>query len=250
MELKLENKVALVTGSSKGIGAGIAKELALSGAKVAVNYVSNEKDADAVVSSIKKIGGTAIAIQGDVSKSTDVQYIFKKAFEEFGRIDILVNNAGIYQFNPIEAVTQEEFHSQFNINVLGTILCIQEALKYFENGGCIINIGSMGSRNFDAGTAIYTATKGAIDVITKVVAKEVGNRKVRVNSIIPGLTETEGAHSVGIFNNGLGEKIIENTSLGRLGQPDDIGKVAVFLASDASYWITGENISVSGGYIM
>ncbi|MFT4204523.1 MAG: glucose 1-dehydrogenase [Chitinophagaceae bacterium] len=248
--MKLTDKVAIVTGASKGIGAGIAKEFALAGAKVIVNYNSNEADANNVVTQIELSGGTAIAVKGNVSKTEDVQYIFKRAFDEFGRIDILVNNAGIYRFNSIEKVTKDEVQQQFDTNVLGTILTIQEALKYFEKGGCIINIGSMATRNIDAGTVVYSATKGAIDVITKVLAKELGSRNIRVNSILPGLTETEGAHSVGIFNNGLGEKIIENISLGRLGQPEDIGKVAVFLASDGSYWITGENISASGGYIM
>lgn len=248
--MELKEKVAIVTGASKGIGAGIAKEIAKAGANVVVNYVSSEKDANKVVDSIQMLGGSAIAVQGNVSDADDVKNIFKKVFEEFGRIDILVNNAGIYRFNPIDKVTQEEFHTQFDTNVMGSILTIQEAVKYFKNGGSIINIGSMATRNFDAGTVIYTATKGAIDVITKVLAKELGNRNIRVNTILPGLTETEGAHSVGIFNNDLGDKIIKNIALGRLGQPNDIGKVAVFLASENSYWITGENISVSGGYIM
>lgn len=245
---KLENKVAIVTGSSKGIGAGIAKEMAFAGASVIVNYSSNEDDADKVVNIITSKGGKAVAVKGDVSKPKDVQNIFKAAKDTFGQVDILINNAGIYQFNAVENVTPDEFHRQFDTNLLGTILTIQEALKYFDNGGIIINIGSMATRNFDAGTVVYSATKGAVDVITSVLAKELGSRGIRINSILPGLTKTEGAHTVGIFNSGLGQKIIEGTSLGRLGLPEDIAKVAVFLASDDAYWITGEKISVSGGY--
>lgn len=250
MELKLKNKVIIVTGGSKGIGAGIAKELALAGAHVVVNYVSNETDANAVVHFIQSKGGVAVAIRGDVSKQKDVGELFRQTMNEFGKIDGLVNNAGVYQFSSIENITEEAFHQQFNINVLGTILTVQESLKYFKDGGHIINIGSMGTRNFDAGTAVYTATKGAVDVLTSVFAKELGSRNIRVNSIIPGLTETEGAHKAGIFESGLSQKIVDNTALGRLGQPVDIGKVAVFLFSDDAYWITGERIAVSGGYLM
>ncbi|MBC9912412.1 SDR family NAD(P)-dependent oxidoreductase [Chitinophaga varians] len=250
MELKLKEKVIIVTGGSKGIGAGIAKELAAAGAKVVVNYVSGETDANAVVNFIRSNGGVAVAIQGDVSKQKDVQQLFRQTINEFGKIDGVVNNAGVYVFNSIEHITEEEFHQQFDINVLGTILTVQESLKYFKDGGHIINIGSMGTRNVDAGTAVYTATKGAVDMLTSVFAKELGSRNIRVNSIIPGLTETEGAHKIGIFKSGLSQKIIDNTSLGRLGQPADIGKVAAFLFSDDAYWITGERISVSGGYLM
>lgn len=250
MELKLKSKVIIVTGASKGIGAGIAKELAAAGASVVVNYVSNETDAGTVVDFIRSKGGVAVAIRGDVSKQKDVQQLFRQAMNEFGKIDGVVNNAGVYAFSSIEDITEDVFRRQFDINVLGTILTVRESLKYFKDGGNIINIGSMGTRNFDAGTAVYTATKGAVDALTSVFAKELGSRNIRVNSIIPGLTETEGAHKVGIFESGLSEKIIGNTALGRLGQPADIGKVAVFLCSDDAYWITGEKIAVSGGYIM
>jgi 3-oxoacyl-[acyl-carrier protein] reductase len=245
---KLNGKVALVTGASKGIGAGIAKAYANQGATVIVNYASNKNDADKVVQEITANGGKAIAIQGNVEKSADVKRIFEEIVNAFGTLDILVNNAGIYSFASIDDITEESFHNMFNINVLGSILTIQQALKIFgDKGGVIINTGSIVS-TLDMPTAlVYTQTKYAIDAMTRILAKELGPKKIRINSINPGLIETEGSHSSGVMNGDAEKWHVSETPLGRVGKPDDIAKVAVFLASDDSYWITGETIAVSGG---
>jgi 3-oxoacyl-[acyl-carrier protein] reductase len=246
----LKNKVAVVTGASKGIGAGIAKAFADAGAKVVVNYATSKSDADKVVNAIETNGGKAIAVQGDVSKSADVKQLFEKAKSAFGHVDILVNNAGIWEIAPIDAVTEDSFHSQFNTNVLGTILSIQQAIKLFPaTGGSIINISSILSVTGVPGTVVSSSSKSAIDSITKTLAKELGSRKIRVNTIAPGGTETDGAHSSGFIKSDIAKHMIASTPLGRIGQPDDIAKAAVFLASDNAGWITGERISVSGGLL-
>ncbi|HEY0231449.1 MAG TPA: glucose 1-dehydrogenase [Dokdonella sp.] len=245
---KLTGKVAVVTGASKGIGAAIAKAFAAEGAAVVVNYATSKEGADRVVSEIAAKGGKAVAVQGDVSKAADVERLFAEAKKAFGTLDILVNNAGVYRFAPIEEVTEEEFHRQFNTNVLGLLLSTKEAVKYFGEGGAsVINIGSTVSRVGLPGTAVYTATKGAVDTITHVLSKELGARKIRVNSINPGGVETEGVHAMGIIGSDLEKHMIEQTPLGRLGQPDDIAKIAVFLASSDSGWLTGEKLLASGG---
>ncbi|MGN6639059.1 MAG: SDR family NAD(P)-dependent oxidoreductase [Mucilaginibacter sp.] len=245
---KLANKVAVVTGASKGIGAGIAKDLAAEGAAVVVNYASSKEGAEKVVAEIVNNGGRAIAIQGDVSKSADVEKLFDETKKAFGGIDILVNNAGVYKFNAIEEVTEEEFHRQFNTNVLGLLLATRSAVKSFgEKGGSVINIGSVVSRITPPGSSIYTATKGAVDAITHVLSKELGPKKIRVNSINPGMVETEGAHSAGIIGSDFQTFAEQSTPLGRIGQPQDIAPLAVFLASDDSGWLTGETLLAGGG---
>ena len=245
---KLENKVAVVTGASKGIGAQIAKSLADAGASVVVNYSSSKEGADKVVAEITNKGGKAIAIQGNVSKTADVDRLFAETNKVFGDVNILVNNAGIYQFGNIEEITEEQFHSQFNTNVLGLLLATQGAVKSFgTNGGSVINIGSVVSRITPPGSAIYTATKGAVDSITQVLSKELGPKNIRVNSINPGMVETEGAHAAGFIGSDF-QKWAESTApLGRIGQPEDIAPIAVFLASDDSGWLTGETILAGGG---
>jgi len=248
MSSRLTGKVAVVTGASKGIGASIAKSLAAAGANVVVNYASSREGADQVVAEIAASGGKAIAVQGDVSKSDDVRRVFAAAKESFGALDVLVNNAGVFRFDALEAVTEDEFHREFNINVLGTLLATQEALKHFSTaGGSVINISSVVSTNPVAGSVVYSATKGAVDTITRALAKELGERNIRVNAIAPGGVETEGVHDIGIIGSDLGKSMIERTPLGRMGQPDDIARVAVFLASDQSRWLTGERITASGG---
>jgi 3-oxoacyl-[acyl-carrier protein] reductase len=244
----LEKKVAIVTGASKGIGAGIAKGLAAAGAAVVVNYASSRAGADHVVADITAGGGRALAVQGDVAKSADVRRLFEETERAFGPLDILVNNAGVYQFAPLEEVTEEEFHRQFDTNVLGTILTIREALKHFgPKGGSVINVGSISSVVAPPSTLVYSASKGALDTITRVLAAELGPRKIRVNTIAPGGVETEGLHAKGLVDNDFQKQLIAQTPLGRLGQPDDIADVAVFLASDAARWLTGERIAASGG---
>jgi 3-oxoacyl-[acyl-carrier protein] reductase len=246
----LKGKVAIVTGASKGIGAGIAKQMAAAGAAVVVNYVSSKEGADRVVDAITSQGGKAVAIRGDVSKARDVQTLFAGAKKAFGRLDIVVNNAGVYQFAPLEAVTEDEFHREFNTNVLGPILTTQEALKHFdEAGGSIINISSVVSANPIPMSVVYSATKSALDNITKTLAKELSVRKIRINTIAPGGTETEGATAAGIVGSDFQKQMVANTPLGRFGQPEDIAKVAVFLASDDAGWVTGERISAAGGYL-
>lgn len=245
---KLSGKAAIITGASKGIGAAIAREFAAEGASVVINYASDKKGAEHVMHDIITGGGKAIAVQGNVSNAADVQRLFDETKEAFGKLDILVNNAGIYSFAGIEEITEESFHAMYNTNVLGTILTIQEAVKSFKDqGGTIINTGSVVT-TLDMPTAlVYTTTKYAVDGITRILAKELGPKKIRVNSINPGLIETEGTHTSGVIG-GEGEKWhLSETPLGRVGRPNDIAKVAVFLASDDSYWVNGELITVSGG---
>ena len=245
---KLKNKVAVVTGASKGIGAGIAKALAAEGAAVVVNYASSKEGADRVVAEIAEKGGKAVAVQGDVAKASDVQRIFAETKKAFGRLDVLVNNAGVYQFAPLGEITEEQFHRQFNTNVLGLILATQEAAKFFgAEGGSIINIGSTASQITPPTTAVYTATKGAVDAVTHVLAKELGPKKIRVNSINPGMVETEGVHAAGFIGSDFQIQFEAQTPLGRIGQPTDIGPIAVFLASSDSGWLTGETLLASGG---
>jgi len=246
---KLKNKVAIITGASKGIGASIAKYFAAEGAKVVVNYASSKEGADKVVKEITENGGTAIAIQADVSKESDVIRLFDETKKAFGMLDILVNNAVFQQYLPIEQASVEAFHQHFNVNVLGPILTIRASLKLFgEKGGNIINISSGASKMPMAGVSLYSATKAALDAVTISLSKELGAKNIRVNSILPGATETEGARSTGVTTGSEAEKMfVANTPLGRRGQPEDIAKAAVFLASDDAAWITGEAISVSGG---
>jgi 3-oxoacyl-[acyl-carrier protein] reductase len=245
---QLQGKVALITGASKGIGAGIAKRYAEEGASVIVNYSSSKEGADKVVAAILAAGGKAIAVQGSVSKAADVIRVFGKAREHFGRLDVLVNNAGIYSFAGIGDISEGSFHDMFNTNVLGSILAIQQAVKLFgENGGTIINVGSIVSTLDMPTSLVYTATKYAVDAMTRILAKELGPRKIRVNSINPGLIETEGSHASGVMKGEAEKWHVSETPLGRVGRPDDIAKVAVFLASEDSYWVNGETIAVSGG---
>jgi len=245
---KLENKVAVITGASKGIGAGIAKHLAAAGASVVVNYASAKAGADAVVAEITAKGGKAIAVQGNVSNEADVARLFEETKTAFGAVDILVNNAGVYKFGGIEEISAEDFHTQFNTNVLGLLLTTQGAVKNFNpNGGSIINIGSVVSNIAPPGSSIYTATKGAVDAITHVLAKELGVKKIRVNSINPGMVETEGTHTAGFIGSDFEAETVRTAPLGRIGQPDDIADVAVFLASEDSRWLTGELLLASGG---
>jgi len=245
---KLKNKVAIVTGASKGIGAGIAKAYGTEGASVVVNYASDKAGAEKVVEEIVSNGGKAVAVQGNVSVIADVKRLFAETKKAFGKIDVLVNNAGVFKFESLEAVTEEEFHRQFNINVLGTILTAQEALQHFDDkGGSIINVSSVVSDNPLANSVVYSATKGAVDTIAVALSKELGNKNIRVNTLAPGMVETEGTQSIGIIGSDLEQMIKSQTPLGRIGQPDDIAKVAVFLASDDSEWVNGEKISVSGG---
>ncbi len=245
---ELTGKVAIVTGASKGIGAGIARALGKAGAAVAVNYASSKDGAERVVKEIVQNGGKAIAVQGDVAKPGDVKRLFEETKRAFGSLDILVNNAGVYEFIPLESVTEEEFHREFNTNVLGLILATREAVKYFgAEGGSVINVGSVASTMTPPNSVVYTATKGAVDAVTRVLAKELGPRKIRVNSINPGGVETEGTQSAGIVGSDFQKQMVAQTPLGRFGQPEDIAPVAVFLASGASGWLTGEVLVASGG---
>jgi 3-oxoacyl-[acyl-carrier protein] reductase len=245
----LKGKVAVVTGASKGIGAAIAKSLSTAGAAVVVNYTFSEEDADRVVASIKANGGEAIAVKGDVAKANDVRRLFAETKKAFDRLDVLVNNAGVYKFAPLEEITEDEFHRQFNINVLATLLATKEAVKHFgPNGGSVINMSSIASSE-TARAAIYSGTKRAIDAITRGLAAELGPQKIRVNAIAPGEVETEGAHSAGLIGSDFEKTMmIARTPLGRIGQPDDIARVAVFLASEYSAWLTGKRLMASGGY--
>jgi 3-oxoacyl-[acyl-carrier protein] reductase len=246
---ELNGKVAIVTGASKGIGAAIAKGLAAAGAAVVVNYASSQEGADRVVAEIARAGGKAIAVAADVSKAGDVQRLFDATKKAFGALDVLVNNAGIYRFAPIEEVTEEEFHRQFNTNVLGVLLTSREAMKHFgSDGGSVINISSIASTSPTPTAVVYSATKGAVDTITRVLAKELGPKNIRVNAINPGGVETEGVHSMGVIGSDFEKQMVARTPLGRLGQPEDIASVAVFLASAASGWMTGETIAVGGGF--
>jgi 3-oxoacyl-[acyl-carrier protein] reductase len=244
---KLKGKVAVVTGASKGIGAAIAKSLAAEGASVVVNYASSKSGARTVVDSITAAGGKAVAVGGDVSKASEAEGIIDAAIKNYGRLDILVNNSGVYEFAPIEAVTEEQFHKMFNINVLGLLLTTRAALKHIGEGGSIINVGSVASRVTPPASSVYTGTKGAVDAITGVLARELGPKKIRVNTINPGMVETEGVHSAGIVGSDFEKGLVAQTPLGRVGQPGDISSVAVFLASDDSGWLTGEQLLVGGG---
>jgi 3-oxoacyl-[acyl-carrier protein] reductase len=244
---KLSGKVAIVTGASKGIGAAIAKSLAENGASVVVNYASSKAGADKVVAEIVKAGGKAIAVGGDVSKAAEAQGTVETAMEKYGRIDILVNNAGVYEFAPIEAITEDHFHRLFNINVLGLLLTTQAAVKHMSEGGSVINIGSGVSRITPPNSAVYTATKGAVDGITGVLAKELGPKKIRVNSINPGIVDTEGTQSAGFIGSDFEKSLVAQTPLGRAGKPGDIASIAVFLASNDAGWLTGEQLLAAGG---
>ena len=245
---KLTGKVALVTGASKGIGAAIAIHLAAAGASVVVNYSSSKEGADRVVDLITQGGGTAVAVQANVALAADIERLLAETKRAFGRLDILVNNAGIYEFQALEGITAEHFHRQFDLNVLGLLLTTQKAVEVFgPEGGSIVNIGSVAGTAPVPGASVYSATKAAVDALTKGLAKELGGRKIRVNALNPGMIETEGVHSAGFLGTDFHKQIIAETPLGRIGLPDDIGPVAVFLASDDSGWITGQTLLVSGG---
>lgn len=245
---KLENKVAVVTGASKGIGAGIAKGLAAEGAAVVVNYSSAKAGAEKVVADIVAAGGKAVAVQADVSKKADVARLYAETKQAFGNVDILVNNAGVYQFGALADITEEEFHRQFNTNVLGLLLATQGAVNNFnDKGGSIINISSTVTRITPPGSSVYTGTKGAVDSITQVLSKELGHKNIRVNAINPGIVETEGTHSAGFIGSDFHKEAEKQAPLGRIGQPNDIATIATFLASEDSGWLTGEVLLASGG---
>jgi 3-oxoacyl-[acyl-carrier protein] reductase len=244
---KLTGKVAVVTGASKGIGAAIAKALAAEGASVVVNYASSKTGADAVVASITQAGGKAIAIVGDVSTAAGAQSVIDGAIRAYGHLDVLVNNSGVYEFAAIEDVTEAQFHRHFNVNVLGVLLATQAASKHLGEGASIINVGSAVTTITPPNSAVYTGTKGAVDAITGVLAKELGPRRIRVNSINPGMVETEGTISAGFIGSDFEKAMIAQAPLGRIGQPGDIADVAVFLASNDSRWLTGEKLVASGG---
>ncbi len=245
--ISLQNKTALVTGSSKGIGAGIAKALARAGASVVVNYASSKSGADKVVDAIAKAGGKAVAVQGDVSQKGDAKKLVDATLKDYGHLDIVVNNSGVFEMKPIEEITDEHFHRQFDINVLGLLHVTQAAVPHLQKGGSIVNVSSVLSRLTPPGSAVYTGTKGAIDAITGVLARELAPRGIRVNAVNPGLVETEGTHSAGMIGTDWEKGLIAQTPLGRTGQPADIADVVVFLASDAARWVTGEKFTVSGG---
>ncbi|MGF6368702.1 3-oxoacyl-[acyl-carrier protein] reductase [Paraburkholderia sp. RAU6.4a] len=244
---KLTGKVAVVTGASKGIGAAIAKALAAQGASVVVNYASSRAGADKVVADITAAGGKAVAVGGDVSKAADANGIIDTAIETYGRLDALINNSGVYEFAALEEITEAHFHKHFDVNVLGLLLVSQAAARHLGEGGSIVNVSSVVTRITPATTAVYTATKGAVDAITGVLAKELGPRKIRVNSVNPGMVETEGTHSAGVIGSDFETWAISTTPLGRIGQPDDIADVVAFLASDDARWLTGESLIASGG---
>jgi len=249
MSGKLNGKVAVVTGASKGIGASIAEHLAAEGASVVVNYASSKSGADRVVTNITRKGGKAVAVGADVAKEGDIRKLFAEAKKAFGRIDILVNNAGIYEFSPLEDITPEQFHKHFNLNVLGLILASQEAVRYFgPAGGSIVNVSSAVSTAALPNTSVYTGTKGAVDAVTRVLARELGPKNVRVNAINPGMVETEGTHAIGVIEGDFRKQYEAQASLGRIGQPRDISPAVVYLASDEASWVTGETLIVSGGF--
>jgi 3-oxoacyl-[acyl-carrier protein] reductase len=245
---KLTNKVAVVTGASKGIGADIAKYLAAEGASVVVNYASSKQGADKVVNAITAKGGKAVAVQGDVSKEEDIKRLFAETKKAFGRLDVLVNNAGVYAFAPLEQVTSDLFHQQFNLNVLGLLLTTKEAVNYFgSEGGSVINISSAVTTLYPPGSSTYTATKAAVDAITVILAKELGPKNIRVNAINPGMIETEGVQSAGFLGTDFEKGIVAQTPLGRIGQPGDISPAAAFLASADSKYMSGQTVNISGG---
>ena len=244
---ELSGKVAIVTGASKGIGARIARRLGAEGAAVVVNYASSHNGAEQVVAAIRNDGGAAIAVQADVSKRADVKRLFESAKNAFGRLDILVNNAAVFEFGPLEQFTEATFHRQFDTNVLSTILVVQQALEYFgAEGGSVINLSSISSVNPVPNSVVYSASKSAVDAITKALASELAGRKIRVNAIAPGMTATEGLAAMGV-DEAAGKAIGAGLPMGRIGRPDDIAEVAAFLASERSAWVTGERITVSGG---
>jgi 3-oxoacyl-[acyl-carrier protein] reductase len=244
---KLKGKVAVVTGASKGIGAGIAKALAAEGASVVVNYASSKDGAEKVVKAITGAGGKAVAVGGDVSKAGDAKKIIDAAIQNFGKLDILVNNSGVYEFQPIENVNEEHFRRIFDVNVLGLLLTTKEAVKHLKEGGSIINIGSAVTEVTPPASSVYTGTKGAVDAITGVLARELGPRKIRVNALNPGMVETEGTHTAGFIGSDFQKQIEVQAPLGRIGQVNDIASIATFLASDDSGWLTGERLVASGG---
>lgn len=249
MSQNLAGKVAVVTGASKGIGAAIAKELAAEGASVVVNYSSSKAGAEKVVAEIVKQGGKAVALQADVSQPADILKLFAETKRVYDHVDILVNNAGVYEFAPLEEITPEHFHKQFNLNVLGLLLTTQEGVKHFgSNGGSVINISSVVATSPMPGAAVYSATKAAVDHVTRILAKELGPRKIRVNSVNPGMVETEGTHSAGILETDFQKQFEAQAPLGRIGKPEDIAPAVAFLASERSSWITGETWHVGGGY--
>jgi len=245
---KLSGKVAVVTGASKGIGAAIAKHLAEEGASVVVNYASSKAGADKVVNEITSQGGKAVAVQGDVAKKVDIERLFAETKKEFGKLDVLVNNAGVYEFLPLEQVSEEHFHKQFNLNVLGLLLTTQEALKQFPATASVINISSVVGTSAAPNGAVYSATKAAVNAVTQSLAKELGPRKIRVNSISPGMIETDGLHAAGFAEGDFRKMVEAQTPLGRIGRPQEIATVATFLASEDSGWITGEIFHVAGGF--
>ena len=245
---KLSGKIAVVTGASKGIGAGIAKELAAQGATVVVNYSSSKQGAEKVVADIVAAGGKAVAIGGSVAKSAEIDQLFAETKKHFGHVDILVNNAGVYAFSPLEAITEEHINEIFSVNVTGLLLATKAAVALFPaTGGSIINIGSVVSENTPPASAVYSATKGAVDVITRVFAKELGARKIRVNAVNPGIVETEGTHAAGFIGSDFEKNFVAQTPLGRVGRPDDIASAVAFLASEDARWITGSLLQVGGG---
>jgi 3-oxoacyl-[acyl-carrier protein] reductase len=251
MSRKLEGKVAIVTGASKGIGASIAIHLAAEGASVVVNYSSSKEGADRVVNEIAGKGGRAVAVQANVAKEADIRRLFSDAKKAFGRVDILVNNAGVYEFAPLESVTADHFHRLFDLNVLGLILSSQEAAKYFgDSGGNIINISSVVATAAPPSASVYSATKAAVDAVTRSLAKELGPRRIRVNSINPGMVETEGTHTAGFVGSesAFRKQFESQTPLGRIGQPKDIAPAVVFLASSDAAWVTGETLDIAGGF--
>jgi len=248
MSGKLQGKVALVTGASKGIGAAIAKYFAAEGAAVVVNYASSKEGADRVVKEIASQGGKAVAVQADVSKQKEIERLFAEAKKAFGKLDILVNNAGVYEFSPLDGVTEDHFRKHFDLNVLGLVLASKEAAKYFgSEGGSIINISSAASTLTPANTSVYTGTKGAVDAVTRTLAKELGPRNIRVNSLNPGMIETEGIISAGFDKSDFRKQLESQTPLGRIGQVEDVAPAAVFFASRDSAWITGETLVIAGG---
>jgi len=247
MSKKLEGQVAVVTGASKGIGAAIAEHLAEAGAAVVVNYASSRAGAEAVVDLIRRAGGKAVAVQADVSKPDDIRRLFAETKKAFGKLDILVNNAGVYEFAPLEAISADHFHKHFDLNVLGLLLTTQEAAKHFGPSGSIINISSFAAMSALPNSSVYSATKAAVNAITRSLARELGPRKIRINAISPGVVETEGLHAAGITGSDFQRQVEAQTPLGRIGQPQDVAPAVVFLASPDSAWITGENLYVSGG---
>jgi 3-oxoacyl-[acyl-carrier protein] reductase len=249
MSKKLAGKVAIVTGASKGIGASIAKHLAAEGAAVVVNYSSSKEGADSVVAEITKNGGKALALQANVAKHSELQQLFAETKKAFGKLDILINNAGVYEFLPLEAVTEEHFHRHFNLNVLGLILASQEAAKHFgPAGGSIVNISSIASTYTPPNSVVYSATKAAVDAVTKVLSKELGPRKIRVNAVNPGMVETEGVHAGGLAESDFRKQFESQAPLGRIGQPEDVAPAVVFFASPDAAWITGETLFIGGGF--